>query len=232
MTFGRSTMPGRRAIALLGIATFTTLAAHDAGAQASKSAAKKASAKNATAAAPAAPIKFTIGATGNEARYRVREQLMGKDLPNDAVGATSAITGTILAYPDGRIVKDSSKIVIDVRTLKSDQSRRDGFLQRRTLETEKYPTVELVPTEIRGFIGKIPASGEVTFQLLGDLTVHGVTKPTVWNVKARQDGQDFVGNATTAFTFKDINLDQPRVPVVLSVADTIKLEYDFKVTKQ
>ena len=55
---------------------------------------------------------------------------MGKDLPNDAVGATNAITGTILAYPDGRIVKDSSKIVIDVRTLKSDQSRRDGFLQR------------------------------------------------------------------------------------------------------
>jgi len=158
--------------------------------------------------------------------------LMGKDLPNDAVGATNAITGTILAYPDGRIVKDSSKIVIDVRTLKSDQSRRDGFLQRRTLETEKYPTVELVPTEIRGFNGKIPASGDVTFQLLGDLTVHGVTRPTVWNVKAHQEGQDFVGNATTAFTFKDINLDQPKVPVVLSVADTIKLEYDFKVTKQ
>ena len=157
---------------------------------------------------------------------------MGKDLPNDAIGATNAITGTILAYPDGRIVKDSSKIVIDVRTLKSDQSRRDGFLQRRTLETEKYPTVELVPTEVRGFSGKLPASGDVTFQLLGDLTVHGVTRPTVWNVKARQEGQDIVGNATTAFTFKDINLDQPKVPVVLSVADTIKLEYDFKVTKQ
>ena len=228
MTFGRSTT---RALALLGIATVTTLAAHDAGAQATKSAAKKAQAKR-VAAAPAAPIRFTIGATGNEARYRVREQLMGKDLPNDAVGATSAITGTILAYPDGRIVKDSSKIVIDVRTLKSDQSRRDGFLQRRTLETEKYPTVELVPTEIRGFTGKLPASGDVTFQLLGDLTVHGVTRPTVWNVKAHADGQDVSGTATTAFTFKDINLDQPKVPVVLSVADTIKLEYDFKVTKE
>src|SRR6476659_9512568 len=190
MMFGRSATPVRRAIALLGVAAFTTLAAHDAGAQATKKAVKKAA-----AAKPAAPIRFTIGTTGNEARYRVREQLMGKDLPNDAVGATSAITGSILAYPDGRIVKDSSKIVIDVRTLKSDQSRRDGFLQRRTLETEKYPTVELVPTEIRGVSGKVPASGEVTFQLLGDLTVHGVTRPTVWNVKARQEGQDFVGNA-------------------------------------
>ena len=227
MTYGRSATPVRRAIALLGIAAFTTVAAHDAGAQATKQSVKKAAATK-----PAAPIRLVIGATGNEARYRVREQLMGKDLPNDAVGATNAITGSILAYPDGRIVKDSSKIVIDVRTLKSDQSRRDGFLQRRTLETEKYPTVELVPTEIRGFNGKLPASGDVTFQLVGDLTVHGVTRPTVWNVTAHPDGQDFVGTATTAFTFKDINLDQPKVPVVLSVADTIKLEYDFRVTKQ
>jgi polyisoprenoid-binding protein YceI len=232
MTFGRSTTPLRRVITLLGIAAFTSLAAHDAAAQTAKKSTKKTSAKKTAAVAPVAPIRFAIGTTGNEARYRVREQLMGKDLPNDAVGTTNAISGTILAYPDGRIVKDSSKIVIDVRTLKSDQSRRDGFLQRRTLETEKYPTVELVPTEIRGFSGKVPTSGDVTFQLLGDLTVHGVTHPTVWNVKAHQEGQDFAGTATTAFTFKDISLDQPKVPVVLSVADTIKLEYDFRVTKQ
>ena len=134
----------RRAIVLVGIAALTSLAAHDAGAQAAKKSVKKTAAKK---TAPVAPVRFVIGTTGNEARYRVREQLMGKDLPNDAVGVTNAITGSILAYPDGRIVKDSSKIIIDVRTLKSDQSRRDGFLQRRTLETEKYPTVELVPTE-------------------------------------------------------------------------------------
>jgi polyisoprenoid-binding protein YceI len=232
MTFARSATPVRRAIALLGIAAFTSLAAHDAGAQAATKSKAKTPAKKTAAVKPATPIRFVIGTTGNEARYRVREQLMGKDLPNDAVGVTNAVTGTILAYPNGRIVKDSSKIVIDVRTLKSDQSRRDGFLQRRTLETEKYPTVELVPTEIRGFDGKVPTSGNVTFQLVGDLTIRGVTHPTVWNVTAHQEGQDFAGTATTAFTFKDINLDQPKVPVVLSVADTIKLEYDFRVTKQ
>jgi hypothetical protein len=32
----------------------------------------------------------------------------------------------------------------------------------------------------------------------------------------------------TSFTFKDFSLEQSRVPVVLSVADTIKLEYDFR----
>ena len=49
---------------------------------------------------------------------------------------------------------------------------------------------------------------------------------------ARAEGQDVAGTATTAFTFKDAGLDQPKVPVVLSVADTIKLEYDFRFVRQ
>ena len=191
-----------------------------AGAQAPKAAL-------AAKATPAAPIRFTIAGTGNEALYRVREQLVGVNLPNDAIGKTTDITGTILAYPDGRIVRDSSRIVVNVTSLKSDKDRRDGFIQRRTLETDKFPTVVLVPTSVRGFSGALPASGSATFELLGDLTVHGVTRPSVWQVTAHAEGQDVAGTATTAFTFKDMGLDQPRVPVVLSVADTIKLEYEL-----
>jgi polyisoprenoid-binding protein YceI len=232
MTFGLRGAPSRRAIALLSIAA-ATLVATDANAQTTKKkAAKKTPAKNVAAAKPVAPIRFVIGPAGNEARYRVREQLMGANLPNDAIGATKFITGSILAYPDGRIVMDSSKIVIHLDSLKSDKDRRDGFLRRRTLETEKYPTVELIPTEIRGFNGTIPASGTATFQLLGDLVLKGVPHPTVWNVTARAEGQDVAGSASTAFTFKDIGHEQPRVPVVLSVADTIKLEYDFRIVRQ
>jgi len=232
MTFGLRGAPSRRAIALLTLAA-ATLVATDASAQATKKkSAKKTPAKNAVAAKPVAPIRFVIGPAGNEARYRVREQLMGANLPNDAIGATKSITGTILAYPDGRIVKDSSKIVIHLDSLKSDKDRRDGFLRGRTLETAKYPTAELIPTEIRGFNGNLPATGTATFQLLGDLVLKGVPHPTVWNVTARAEGQDVAGTATTAFTFKDIGLDQPRVPVVLSVADTIKLEYDFRMVRQ
>ena len=232
MTFGLRGAPARRAITLLTIAAASALATN-ANAQATKKTTKaKTPAKNTAAAKPAAPIRFVIGPAGNEARYRVREQLMGANLPNDAIGATKGITGTILAYPDGRIVKDSSKIVIQVDSLKSDKDRRDGFLRRRTLETEKFPTVELIPTEIRGFSGKLPASGTATFQLLGDLVIKGVAHPTVWNVTARAEGNDVAGSATTAFTFKDVGLDQPKVPVVLSVADTIKLEYDFRLVRQ
>jgi polyisoprenoid-binding protein YceI len=243
MKFGPRGALSRRTVGPLAIALACAVAS-DAGAQAAKKpAAEKlssspskskaaAAAKAAAAKAAATPIRFVIAPTGNEARYRVREQLMGANLPNDAIGKTSEITGSILAYPDGRIVKDSSKIVVNLKNLKSDKDRRDGFLQRRTLETEKYPTVELVPTSIRGFNGTLPASGTATFELLGDLTVHGVTTPSVWQVSAHADGSDVAGTATTAFTFKDISLDQPKVPVVLSVADTIKLEYDFRFARE
>jgi len=57
--------------------------------------------------------------------------------------------------------------------------------------------------------------------------VRGVTRPTVWQVTARYDRGRIMGSARTAFTFADFDLTQPRVPVVLSVADTIRLEYDF-----
>ena len=227
-TFVSRGAPARRAIGLLTIAA-ATLVASDAGAQATR---KATQAKTAAAARTAAPIRFVIAPAGNEARYRVQEVLMGATLPNDAVGVTKSVSGTILAYPDGRVVKDSSKIVIRLDSLKSDKDRRDGFLRRRTLETEKFPTVELIPTEIRGFDGKLPASGTVNFQLVGDLVLKGVSRPTVWNVTARAEGQDVAGTATTAFTFKDAGLDQPKVPVVLSVADTIKLEYDFRFVRQ
>ncbi len=219
--------------AIAGFLAAVCILAPAVGAQATKSA-KKTTAKKAAAKAaptPELPMRFVVTPTGNEARYRVREQLLGANLPNDAIGTTTQVSGSILAYADGRIVKDSSKIVVTITTLKSDKDRRDGYVQRRTMETEKYPTVEFVPTSVRGFKGSLPASGPVTFELLGELTVHGSTHPAVWQVTAHAEGQEVAGSATTAFTFKDINLDQPKVPIVLSVADTVKLEYDFRFTR-
>ncbi len=191
-------------------------------------------AANRPAAADPTPgrLRFVVAPTGNEARYRVREQLVGKDLPNDVIGATKDISGRLLVEPTGRVITDSSKIVVQVATLKTDQTRRDNYLRRRTLETDKYPTVELVPTTFAGITSPIPAGASRTFTLTGNMTIHGVTRPTTWNVTARADGRDVVGTATTAFTFKDFSLEQPRVPIVLSVADTVRLEYDFRFTQQ
>lgn len=186
-----------------------------------------AQAKSASTASSAGQ-SFVVAPDGNEARYRVREQLAGFDLPKDAIGATKDVKGRIVIGPDGKVVKDGSKVTIDLASLKSDQARRDNYLRRATLETSKYPEAELVPVALEGLLLPIAPGSSQTFSVRGDLTVHGATHPTTWQVTARAEGNGIVGSATTAFTFKDFGLEQPKVPVVLSVADTIRLEYDFK----
>jgi polyisoprenoid-binding protein YceI len=176
-------------------------------------------------------VRLVVAAGGNEARYRVREQLAGVEFPNDAVGVTSAITGAIVLDGDGQVVPAESKLVVDLTTLKSDRDRRDRFIQRRTLETEQYPTVELVPTELRGLTWPLPTAGAFEFHLIGDLTVHGVTRPTTWRVTATTADGAFRGSAVTSFAFEEFGLTQPRVAVVLSVDDKIQLEYHFHLVR-
>lgn len=189
---------------------------------------------NSRAYAPATPparaqasLHYVLAPRGNAARYFVREQLAGISFPSDAVGVTDSLSGSIVFGADGRVVSDSSRFVADVRGLKSDREMRDGYIQRRTLETDRYPTVTLVPTKVDGLTLPLPEAGRTTFTLVGNLTVHGVTRPTTWSVTAfLRDGQ-IRGTASTGFTFDDFQLQKPRVGSVLSVADSIHLAYDF-----
>jgi polyisoprenoid-binding protein YceI len=176
-------------------------------------------------------VRLQVAASGNEARYRVREQLAGFDLPNDAVGRSSAVTGGLVLDSVGRVVPADSRITVDVSGITSDRDRRDGYVRRRILQTDSFPDVILRPTAVSGLPWPLPSSGSRAFALTGDLTVKGVTRPTTWQVTAAFQGDTVTGLAATAFTFADFGLAQPRVPVVLSVGDTIRLEYDFRLVK-
>jgi polyisoprenoid-binding protein YceI len=176
--------------------------------------------------------RFVVAPDGNEARYRVREQLVGVSFPNDAVGATKAIQGAIVLDQNGRLVTGASKITVDLASMASDRDMRDGYVRRNTLVTETYPSVVLVPTELRGLTWPLPSTGSVAFQLVGNLTVKDVTRSTTWEVTLRMDGPAVSGTATTSFTFEQFALTKPRVARVMSVDDTIKLEYDLKFVRQ
>ena len=177
----------------------------------------------------AGALQLVVTPEGNEVRYRIREQLVGVDLPNDAIGATKDVGGGITLDAAGKVVPSASRFEVNVGALKSDKDRRDGYVRGRILQTAENPTVVLAPTTLQGLSFPLPTSGTRSFTLVGDLTVRGVTRPTTWQVNAKFDGANVTGTAATAFTFADFGLSQPRVPVVLSVADTIKLEYDFSL---
>jgi len=186
--------------------------------------------KSATAAPDA--YHLNLVADGTQARYRVREQLAQLSLPSDAVGSTSAVTGSLVINPDGTIIDELSKFVVDVTGLTSDRNQRDGFVQRSLLQTRQYPTVEFVAKSATGLASPLPTSGPVSFQLTGDLSAHGTTKPATWAVNANiLSSTEMTGTASTSFAFEDYNIPQPHVSVVLSIVDKITLELDFHFVK-
>ncbi|MFL5566045.1 MAG: YceI family protein [Gemmatimonadaceae bacterium] len=182
--------------------------------------------------AQGATLRLVLAPTGNTARYRVRERLVGRDLPNDAIGETTRLAGSIAFDSNGKVIRQASKFTVDAASFVSDKNRRDGYVRGRLLEADEYPQVVLVPTEVRGVTLPLPTSGSRPIEMLADLTVHGVTRPTVWKGTAQFANGQVTGSAATAFTFDDIQMEQPRVPVLLSVADTIRLEIGFNLLKQ
>jgi hypothetical protein len=83
-----------------------------------------------------------------------------------------------------------------------------------------------------GLPSPLPTSGEVTFQLIGDMTLHGVSAPATWEVTAQVNGPDLTGKASTSFPFNTFGMQIPQVFSVLSVEDNIRLEYDFHLVQQ
>ena len=166
----------------------------------------------------------------SEAVYRINEQLAGRDLPNDAVGTTSDIEGQIVFLDDGTVDAERSKITVGVRSLQSDSSRRDSYIQRNSLESNQYPEVTIAVKEIRGLSWPLPTSGEVSFEMIGDLTIRDQTLTVTWETTATFTEGGVEGLAKTVVTFEQYGMTKPRVAIVLSVVDEIRLEIDFVAT--
>jgi polyisoprenoid-binding protein YceI len=165
---------------------------------------------------------------GSSASYRVTEQFVGINFPSDAVGTSSAVAGTLGIAADGSIIP-GSKLIIDLRNLQSDQEQRDGYVRNKTLETEKYPMAEFVPTKITGVPLMIPFQGQTGFELTGNMTIHGVTKEVTFQGIATfgRDGT-IAGRAKTSFSFATFGLTKPSIGRLMNVDDKIDLEIVFK----
>lgn len=183
----------------------------------------------APAAQPSRGLRLEIQ-SGSKAEYRVREQLARLNFPNDAVGATESITGAMVVRADGTLTGDS-KLTVDLRTLRTDEPKRDDFVRENTLETNRYPLAEFVPRRYTGLPTPLPTSGGATFKLTGDLTLHGVTAEQAWEVAATFAGDAVNAKATTRFNFAKYKITIPRVFGLLSVDDDIRLELNVRMRR-
>jgi polyisoprenoid-binding protein YceI len=180
---------------------------------------------------PAKPQRLDV-TTGTTARYKVQEQLAGVNFPSQAVGTTQAVTGTIVVNPDGSLAPES-KITVDLTKIESDQSMRDGYVRGRVLETEKFPTLQFVPKRAVGLTVPFPSGmgAQAGFQLIGDMTVHGVTKEVTWNVVATFANDAVNGRATLTTDFATFGMTKPSLARLLSVDDKIELEIEFRTRR-
>ncbi len=189
--------------------------------------------------APSATASATTVTTGtwtvsnaSKATVRVREQLVGVNLPSDAVLVATGATGTFVLNDDGTFSPDS-KITFDVTTLASDQRNRDDFVKMDTLQTRQFPTATFVPTKTSGLALPLPASGDFTFKLTGQITIHGKTKEVTFDVTAHRSGNQLTATTTASPTWKfaDFGMTAPSVPFrVVSIVDEIRLVVDLVAT--
>ena len=159
------------------------------------------------------------------ARYRVQEELaqVGE---TEAVGETQAIIGQFGFGEDG-LPLPCSRFDVDLRTLQSDQARRDNYLYQNTLEAEKYPLATFVLRAVEGMETPLAEGQETTLRLIGDLTLRDVTKLVAWEATVTMNDGTLTGTAATEFEMADFGIEPPSVPVVLSLDETIRLEVDL-----
>ena len=161
------------------------------------------------------------------ARYLIREELAGVELPFDAMGETSEVSGAFTFSADGEIVPESSRIVLNAASLRSDEENRDRYISRNAIQTATYPEIVFVATSVDGLAWPLPSSGEAEFTINGDLTVREVTRRVAWQTVATFDGTGVAGTARTNFTFGEFEMEVPDLFFIVSLEDNIRLELDF-----
>ncbi len=180
----------------------------------------------------AAPATGDIGGTwtvadGSVAGYRVRERLANLPAESDAVGRTSAVTGSLtVTETDNAVRVTEGDLSVDTTTLASDEGRRDDRLRTEGLETDRFPSATFTLTAPLDVPTAAIEGTETAVTLAGDLTLHGVTRPVEIPATARlADGRvEVLGSLT--FALADYEIVAPNVGgFIISIADEGTLEF-------
>ncbi|MDQ2783855.1 MAG: YceI family protein [Chloroflexota bacterium] len=195
----------------------------------SSSAATAPTGSSVAAKAPSGATTYTIASDTSQAKVTVNEKLANLPAPSDAVLTTNAIQGQLFLGADTKPV-EGAKIMVDLRTLKSDKTQRDNYIRMNTLKADQFPLAEYTVTGVDGWTGPLKEGQPSTFKLLGTMTIHGVTKPVTFDTTAMMQGGAVTGTATTTFTFEDFGMTPPNLTIV-KANDLIKLDLTIVANK-
>jgi polyisoprenoid-binding protein YceI len=177
-----------------------------------------------------AATAYAIVPEESAARYRV-EEVLAQVGRSEAVGETRAIIG-LIAFDETGWPLACSRFDVDLRTLRSDDARRDNFLYENSLEAEKYPLATFVLLAVEGLEEPLVEGQEATLRLIGNLVLRDVTKLVAWEATVIVADGTLIGSAVTAFVMSDFAIEPPSVPIVLSLEEEVRLEVDITARSQ
>ncbi len=118
---------------------------------------------------------------------------------------------------------------VDVTKIHTDQPPRDAYFQNEAMKTGDFPTATFTLTQPIAADG-VEAGVPATYDVTGDLTLHGVTKSVTAQMQASftSDGGQIVGSIP--ITFQDYGVQAPSLGFV-TVEDHGSVEFSLDVAK-
>ena len=179
------------------------------------------------AAAPAAQ-RFVIQPGESSVVYRVNETLFtqGNRLAT-AVGTTTAVRGEITVDRARPANSRIGTVTIDISQFKSDSQRRDSRIRQEWLESAKFPNAEFTAAEIKGLPDAYQDGREVPVQIVGNLKIRDVTRPTTWASTIKLNGNTLTITGNTTIKMTDFGFDPPSIMGILKAENEARLEFKF-----
>ena len=160
--------------------------------------------------------------------YRIKERIALKTF--ETVGRSSEVTGS-LKILDSQITQTTFEV--DMKTFQSDSGGRDAQFNGRIMDTEKYPTANIVLTEPITLVEK-PLNGlTVNNTATGNLTIRGTTKEVTLPLSSTLQNSVITVIGQIQIQFDEWKIPNPSVPLVFIYTEpNCILEFSLKFEKQ
>lgn len=177
-------------------------------------------------AVPSNPVVYEISPDESQVRFELNEELAGQ--PKTVVGTTDQVAGQLAVDLNDLSTTQVGIIQVNARTLLTDNDFRNNSIRNRILHTDQYEFITFTPTSVAGLSGSAAVGDEVTFTIVGDLTIQDVTNEVTFEVVATAVSEtQLSGTASTIITREAYNLVIPTVPNVANVEEEVELYIDF-----
>jgi len=127
-------------------------------------------------------------------------------------GRTNRVSGWLEADPDDLTQPFRFEVAVDMASLDTGNSKRNGHMRENHLETGKYPTAMFTGGKLGpGSPTAVPVGGSAALQVVGTLDLHGVTRTVTCAVEAeRPDDGTLRVTARFEVLLDDYGIERPK----------------------